>query len=465
MRRVLTCPGIVRLSLGMSCMALLFWCKTIQAQEFLENEAPPPASVQESKTPMDEAFKKPAERTPLLTGVKEKMKDETPFIRDTRIDVNPRTYYFHQAPFTDNIKEAWAIGGSIAYRSGYLFDHFGVGAAAYTSQALHAPDDRDGTLLLKPEQTGYAVLGQLYGDIRLVDDMHLYLFRKEYDTPYINKNDTRMTPNTFEGYTLVGRYSGASGVPAIRYGAGYITRIKKRNSDDFVPMSVAAGVDKVDRGVALTGANYSTDKYSIGAINYYSNDIINIFYTEGKCLLPAIQKLGFLVSAQLSDQRSTGDNLITGNDFSGHQVGFKAEASYEGAVLTFAYTNTTKGTDMRSPWSGYPGYTSVQVQDFNRAGEEATMIKVSSHLSRFGFKGVTIYGLWVHGWGAVDSVSRTPVYNQDEYDIDLQWRPKIVDFLKGFWFRTRYAYVDQRGAGNSSVNDFRIIVNYDLPLL
>ncbi len=465
MRRFSAFPDITSLSLGIGCLALLFWCTAAQAQEFLTSEYPPPASIQESKTPMDWAFKKPPERVPLLTGVKEKLKDETPFIRDMTVDVNPRTFYFHQVPFTGNIKEAWALGGSTAYRSGYLFDHVGLGGAVYTSQPLYAPDDRDGTLLLKPGQIGYTVLGQLYGDIRLVNDVHLYLFRKEYDTPYINKNDSRMTPYTFEGYTLVGRHGGTGGEPGIRYGAGYITKIKQHNSDDFVPMSEAAGTAaNVDRGVAVAGANYSTDKYSIGAINYYSNDIINIFYTEGKYLLPITKKLGLLFAAQFSDQRSTGDDLLTGSDFSCHQVGLKAEASYEGGVLTVAYTNTAKGADMRSPWSGYPGYTSVQVQDFNRAGEEAVMIKLSSHLSRFGFKGVTLYGLWVHGWGAVDPASRLPVFNQDEYDIDLQWRPKF-DFLKGLWFRTRYAYVDQRGANNSSINDFRIIVNYDFPLL
>jgi len=39
---------------------------------------------------------------------------------------------------------------------------------------------------------------------------------------------------------------------------------------------------------------------------------------------------------------------------------------------------------MRSPWSSYPGYTSAQVQDFNRAGEEAFMVKGSYDFSRLG---------------------------------------------------------------------------------
>ena len=54
---------------------------------------------------------------------------------------------------------------------------------------------------------------------------------------------------------------------------------------------------------------------------------------------------------------------------------------------------------MQSPWSSYPGYTSVQVQDFNRAGENAFMVKGSYDFTRLGLEGVTAYALFVHGWG------------------------------------------------------------------
>ena len=58
------------------------------------------------------------------------------------------------------------------------------------------------------------------------------------------------------------------------------------------------------------------------------------------------------------------------------------------------------------------------------------------------------------------------VYQQDEYDFDLQWLPKS-GFLKGFWFRARYAHVDSRDGNPSGfpINDYRFIVNYVFPLL
>ena len=68
--------------------------------------------------------------------------------------------------------------------------------------------------------------------------------------------------------------------------------------------------------------NYKQGDFSLGAINYYSDDIINIFYTEAKLRDPAVGghcKLQF--AAQYSDQQSTGDELLTGSDFSASQCG------------------------------------------------------------------------------------------------------------------------------------------------
>ncbi len=121
---------------------------------------------------------------------------------------------------------------------------------------------------------------------------------------------------------------------------------------------------------------------------------------------------------------------------------------------------------MQNPWSGYPGYASVQVKDFNRAGEQAFMVKGSYNFARLGLEDVTAYVFWTHGWGAVNPATGSSVYQQDEYDFDLQWLPKS-GFLKGFWFRARYAHVDSRDGTSSGfpVNDIRFIVNYVFPLL
>ena len=272
-----------------------------------------------------------------------------------------------------------------------------------------------------------------------------------------------MTPNTFEGYTLTGVYEGKGGAPKFNYGMGYIDKIKPRNSDTFISMSEAAGAD-AKRGVVTGGVNVFWRGFTLGAINYYSSDIINIFYTESTYKFLIAGTLDFLFAAQFTDQRSIGDNLLKGYTFSTDQTGLKGEMSYRSAVLGLGYTRNSKGADLENPWGGYPGLTSAQVQNFNRAGENAFMAKVSYDFAHLGFEGVAAYALLVHGWGRIDPSTKQPIPDENELDMDIQWRPQVA-FLKGLWFRGRYANVYQYEGVRDTINEFRLIVNYDLPLL
>jgi hypothetical protein len=433
------------------------------AEEQSTDEAPPPTTVEESPTSMDTTFGKTPPYGKQPVTLKEKLKKTTPFIRDTKLNVNLRTLYFYRDKYDPSKSESWALGGSISYQSGYFLDHLGVGATFYTSQPLYAPSDRPGSLVLNDDQDGYSTFGQLYGEIKVVDNVFVDLFRKEYNTPYINKQDNRMTPNTFEAYTLLGTYGGKDGAPELRYGAGYFTKIKPRNQEGFDWMSRAAGAD-TDRGVLAAGANYKSKLFSFGAVDYFCDDVINIFYAEGRVFNTFADKIGLLFAAQYSDQRSAGDNLLTGSSFFSNQLGLKGEVGYEGALMTLAYTIDGQGANLRSPWGSYPGYTSVLVQDFNRAGEEAFMIRLDYDCSRIGLDGLKTSALWVHGWNKVDPATRASLFNEDEYDVDIQWRAR-EGMLKGLWPRLRYGHVEQRSGNSQSINDVRAIVNYEISVL
>ena len=436
----------------------------VMAQEYIRDEEAVPGSVDQVVSPMELSFQEKAKIPRFFPWLKEQLKDTPAFFRDTKLNLNLRSFYLYRDKYDHGDKsEAGALGGALAYQSGWFLDRFSIGSVLYTSQELYGPDTRDGTLLLKPRQQGYTVVGQLYARVKLVEDNFLNLYRYEYNTPYINKNDNRMTPNTFEGYTFNGAYGGKDDTLGFKYGGGYITKIKERNSDEFVWMSRDAGAD-VNRGVFVGGANMSYKGLTFGAINYYSDDIINIFYTEASYKFKLTDRLGLLLAAQYTDQRSVGRDLLKGYSFDTEQLGLRGDLSYGGAVLSFGYTTDGEGADLQSPWSGYPGYTSVQVQDFNRAGESAYIAKASYDFTKLGLKGVTAYALFVHGWGRVDPTTRNPLPDEQEINLDLQWRPHW-DFLKGLWFRTRYANVRQYEGPKHTQDDFRFIVNYDIPLL
>lgn len=385
-----------------------------------------------------------------------KKEGRSPFVEDTTYGAQLRSMYFFRDQYSPSISEAWAIGGSAWVRTGYLGERVRFGAVAYTSQPLYAPSDRDGTLMLAPGQEGYSVLGQAYAEIKITERIFGAIGRKLYDTPYLGPFDVRMTPKTFEGVTVYGKAGskdgGKDGAPEWRFGGGYITKIKELNSDEFVWMSRDAGAS-VDRGVYLAGANYARSNFSVGAIGYHSEDIIDIFYTEAKVAMPSGGSTKLSFAAQFTDQRSTGDDLLTGSSFSTNQWGIRADLGLGAATFTIGYTDTASGADIQNPWSGHPGYTSSQVQNFYRANETAVLLKAAYNFSSV--PGLSAYALMVRG----DNV-QAPRFNETEYDFDLQWRPREGAWKNSSW-RVRYAHIDQRGGGEPTIDDFRIIFNYD----
>ncbi|MGY3264861.1 OprD family outer membrane porin [Lysobacter sp. HA35] len=411
----------------------------------------PPSSLEQGQAPLSESFGPPTHED----SVRETRRKAW---QDTKFDVQARTYYLDRTKYDDSESTAWAIGGSAGFKTGYFRDRFSFGSTVYGSNKLYGPEDKDGTTLLKPGQHGYAVLGELYGEFLLNDDTKLTVGARGFDTPYINRNDSRMTPNTFTAAVVQGLYGG-DGQPEWRFGAGYFDEIKERNADHFVSMAQDAGAPRgVDRGVYAAGLNYKFNGWSVGAIDYYSNDIINIFYTEGKYdhKLSDKTKLGFAL--QYSDEQNVGDNLLRGGDFKSHQWGGKAELGWGNALYTVAYTSAGGDTNMQNPWSSYPGYTSVQVEDFNRDGEDAWMMRAGYNFHSV--KGLSMYGLYVNG-STPDAPGQ---FSRQEADVNLQWNvPEGA--LKGFMFRVRYGQVSQDDPASQDLRDLRVMIYYDPPSL
>src|SRR5438067_7506348 len=431
------------------------------------------SSTEQGHTPLDESFG---------DWNRWRLEKRRTAIENTQFLINLRTFYFDRSDFTGAAKPAVAIGGWVGVKTGYFLDHFAFGATLYTTNPVYAPDDRDGTSLLEEGQNGFTVLGEFYADIRIMKGLGVTVGAKGYDTPFISRNDNRMLPNTFGAAVLQGRYefgdstSGANVPPdgiglskddksvavpsptpapevaAIKYGLGYFDQIKERNENEFVSMAKDAGAD-VNRGVWAAGAQYEKGKFSIGAIEYYCADVINIAYAQTGFEIPLSDDARLKLAAQYTDEGSVGDNLLDGESFSGHQIGFKVELPIKNALFTAGFTHAWGNANLRNPWSGYPGYTSVQVQDFNRAGESAFLLRAGYDLPWV--DGLSVYALAVLGTDP-DSASQ---YRQNEFDFNLQWGPK-EGVLKGLSLRLRYGVVQQSGGNVDNLTDFRAICNY-----
>jgi hypothetical protein len=416
-----------------------------------------PDSTEQGQTQLPESF----EHRPLAA-----LLHESQFVglRDTTFNVQIRSFDLDRDNFNNSQSQAWTLGGSAGFKTGYFGNFFAVGATGYTSQRLDGPLDKDGTKLLQPGQQPYTVLGELYGQFQLTDLIHATVGRRGFDTPFINTQDSLMTPNTFLVYAVQGVADSADDSKSLRFGAGYVDKIKPRNAQDFESMATAAGAPTgVTRGVYVAGGNFKAGGLSIGAVEYYSADIIDISYTEIKYAFPLANRVTLRLSAQYAEQRSTGNDLLTGKSFATNQYGLKAEVGFGDALLTVARTVTAvgtrsqngSGTDMRSPWGGYPGYTSVQIENYYRAGEDATLLRAAYNFPKN--TGLSVYGLWVKG----SAPEEAGQYAQRECDFNLQWIASAPPF-KGLTLLARYGHVSQDGPSDQHENELRLVAYYQL---
>ncbi len=368
------------------------------------------------------------------------------FIDESVITAAPRFFYRYRNDQGGSISEAFTGGGALAFKSGWAADFLRIGLAGYLSQRIHGPGDRDGTGLLAPDQQSYAVLGQAFADVKF-GRSYATIGRALIDLPYMNANDGRMTPNTFE-------YVGirTTEFKDFQLGLGHVLKIKPRNRSTFEYMSERAGAPESNKGVSAAGIRWNvTDKYFLSAVEEYGWDTFNIFYVESERVMSLGEDFILKLGGQFTDQRSVGDELL--GDFQTQHLGVKAELGHGPVAAFTSFTWTARGSDIFKPWGGSPSYNSVMISDFDRAGEKAVRVGLSCDFTKLGLNGLSAAGYFVHG----DTADSQPT--QQEVGVTVDYR-LLEGRLKNLWLRGRAAWND--GGNGDVVEDYRLILNYSV---
>src|SRR6266571_1631048 len=238
-------------------------------------------------------------------GVGDGMSKLPPFFRDTDLNVRFRSFYFNRQKDDDTASETWAIGGWIQYASGWLLDTFAMGTTYYLSVPLYAPDNSPGSLLATPGQGTISVVGEAWGAFRYKEYALLKGGRVKIDDGYLNPQDNRMIPNTFEGVTLSGK------LDWVRYDVGYLATIKPRDSNDFISMSRQAGASGKGVGLVLGSVALTPiPDLLIYLGNDYSLDVFNTLSLKGAYTHPFTKDVKLDAGLQFTDQRSVGDERL-----------------------------------------------------------------------------------------------------------------------------------------------------------
>lgn len=376
------------------------------------------------------------------------------FLDGTTLALKPRAYYLNRDRDQNQDNVGFALGGSIEYRSGWWEDRIQLGATLFTSQDIYGPEDKDGTLLFKPGPEGFTVLGEAQVTYRFAERTGIRFGRQFLDLPYLGKHDIRMVPNTFEAIAV-----GNTSATGLAWIGGYVDAIKRKNDDDFISMSEAAGAEGSDDGVAFGGVRYIyPDGTQLAAVNHFSFNTFNTFFVKAEKDFVLESGLTLGANVQFTSQSSVGDELI--GDFDTNMAAVKLELSNESTTWRIALSSTDDERGIQKPYGNPANYLSVIVDDFDRAGEDAWLIGATHDFGRVGIGDLSIFGNIVSG----DTPDEGPNASADEieYDFTLDYRMQ-QGWTDRIWLRVRAAYVDQDGdfPGADDFLDFRIIVNYD----
>lgn len=372
--------------------------------------------------------------------------------------LKPRTYYLHRDYDVANTRAGWALGGGLEFRSGWWKDRVRFGATVSTSQKLYGPSDQDGTQLFKPGPESFSVFSEAYATVRLGGDHGVHIGRQSIDLPYMGKHDLRMIPNTFNAVTI-----GNKPGDGLAYMAGYVDSIKYKDSDEFTPMSEAAGADDTDKGLTFWGLRFRVpDQSVVGVIHQRTPDLFHTTFAKLEKRLKFTDATSLWGDISYTGQSSIGDELI--GDFRTHLISTRLEFVSGANKFRVGASRTDDGGDIQKPYGNPANYLSVIINDFDRAGEDAFSVGYSRDLGQVGPGELSFFANVV--WGNTPDSGPIASADNTEFDLTVDWRLN-EGWSEKVWVRFRGAWVryDDAYPGKDDLFDFRIIVNYDFDLL
>ncbi|MGI9590428.1 MAG: OprD family outer membrane porin, partial [Myxococcota bacterium] len=417
------------------------------------DEDTPPSSTREIETPIQRVFPEERERPSLFPWVRKHLQKLPPFFADTQLEARYRTYYLRKDRVIDELSAAWAMGGSLYYRSGWLKELFQVEVEGFTSQPIYAPEDRGGTLLLAPVQEGYSALGIANGKLRY-QGIALTGYRQYLDLPYVNRNDSRMTPITYEAITL------AKPQGALRFSTGYSWKLKTRTSDEFRSFTEVLGLEE-DRGFAHGGAVWDPhEDLHLGAVTGFVPDLFAGLYAEVGFGRDLADGLELRFDGQFTHQWDIGEDLLGVEFDDTWNVGLRGSTSYAGAVFRLGFAVNGPDAPIVALYGTNPRYVDLMQRTFNRADEKALLASISYDFSHLGVRGLSFIVNFVAGFdGKILGVRR----NAQEVDLTIDYKIR-QGWLESFWLRLRGSWLAEQGRERDGT-DVRLILRYDIPVI
>lgn len=318
--------------------------------------------------------------------------------------------------------------------------------------------------------------------------------RQYFDTPLTGTNDSKMIPNTFEGYTAISK-----DIPDTTLTVAYITRMKPRNQETFVGLldndsdvnkllrtsgntttvnskmirpeylGVLGAINKTIKGLELQAWYYSLDNIfntAIGEVNYQI-PLGTMSLTLGGRYLKQMDKLkGRLGSSiDVASFDGVGTGYTDKTSLNSSLYALRAILAVGAIKFQYGYSRVADKADIVSPWRGFPtfGYTRpMKIENWD-ANIKSWMVSAWYDFEKAGLiKGLDVNVNYLND--DRDETKAQPKGDMKTITADINYK-----FSKKWDGRIRYADHDDKGNTIQSTGtalkgwdftEYRVEMNY-----
>ena len=335
---------------------------------------------------------------------------------------------------------------------------------------------------------GMSVLGQAYLQYD-VAKTSIIGGRQMFETVFTKSNDTKMIPNTFDGFTVTSK-----DIPDTKIQAAYFTAQKLRdhevahdviafdswyqNDDSAINKNLTADVVGTDNELIIVEANNKSIKnLKLKAAYALVPDVLSNFVLEGHYKIPVGDNWsvtpGVRYMQQMDELGKTGEDVAHRNINGISAAGYTNVDSLDSSLLCaridvkngpllvrLGWSEVADEADIVAPWRGFPtgGYTRAMAQYNWDANTETTMLQVDYDFGKANmvndFKISARYAMQ-------DFDDNKPGVQADSDILHVDIIKTLATGLEG---KIRMGLVDadvgDSGKTDVSYNEFRVELNY-----
>jgi imipenem/basic amino acid-specific outer membrane pore len=314
-------------------------------------------------------------------------------LTNTKYDGNVRLGYQSHEIDNDTNTE-FALGLTLHFETA---PYYGVqaGATLFTSQG-NGEEGFEGVPFFDENNEDYGILGEAYlkGTFSYTT---LILGRQSFDTPFADRDDIGMVPNTFEALTLVNQ--------SLKDTTIFLSQVQRWSGVDSEAPSTFTDINGND-GMQILGITYEgVEKVILDGWYYNLKDEVKITYFEANF---EDENERFTYSAALQYAFQDYD---TGESSTVYGVAASLGVKKVGLTTTIAY-NTVDGIAADNFFGGGPFFTNAEHNTLREAGPDGDIILYTLE-----------WDASVIGAEGVNVVANIDMHQDDsrEYDLGMEY--------------------------------------------